>query len=115
MKVVSEPAELITLIDVKHQCRIEHEDEDALLTRYISSAYKAVERFTDKTLFVGEIPEGEDKDASLLLTEDINIACLMLIAHWYTNREAAAGNMVNVADMPFGVKFLLQPYRRMGV
>lgn len=108
-------ASKITLDDVKHQCRIEHDDEDSLLNLYINSAYRAVEKFTDKTLFFDDIPPDADEKRSILLSDDINVACLMLITHWYASREAVSGNIVNVAEMPFGVAFLLQPYRYMGV
>lgn len=108
-------AEKITLEQVKYQCRIDHDAEDPLLTLYVNSAYRAVEKFTDKALFFDEIPTDSDKDRSILLTDDINQACLMLIAHWYANRETVGANMVNIATMPYAVDFLLQPYRRMGV
>lgn len=108
-------ASKITLDDVKYQCRIDHDAEDTLLNLYINASYRAVEKFTDKTLFFDEIPSDVDKDRSILLDYDINQACLMLIAHWYANRETVMANMVNVAQMPFAVAFLLQPYRRMGV
>lgn len=90
----------ITLEQVKHQCRIDHDDEDELLESYMAAAYDYVERFTS-------VENIEPSPA-------INQACLMLVAHWYANREATANNMV-VAKTPFGVDFLLQPYRRMGV
>lgn len=108
-------ASKLTLDDVKYQCRIDHDVEDRLLTLYVNSAYRAVETFTDKMLFFDEIPPDVDESRSILLTDDINQACLMLIAHWYANREAVNGGMVNVAQMPYAVDFLLQPYRRMGV
>lgn len=108
-------ASKITLDDVKHQCRIEHTAEDSLLNLYISSAYQVVEKFTDKTLYFDDIPTDADQDRSILLTDDINQACLMLIAYWYANRETVNSGMVNVAQMPYAVDFLLQPYRYMGV
>lgn len=105
----------LTLEQVKHQCRIDHNDEDSLLMLYISSAYRAVETFTDKTLFFDVLPPDVDKDRSIVLSDDINQACLMLIAHWYANRETVASNMANMAQVPYAVDFLLQPYRYMGV
>ena len=38
----------------------------------------------------------------------------MLIAHWYENREAAVASTVRRAEvevMPYGVEYLLEPYR----
>lgn len=108
-------ANKLTLDDVKYQCRIDHDAEDTLLNLYINASYRAVEKFTDKRLFFDEIPSDVDKDRSILLDYDINQACLMLIAHWYAHRETVMANMVNVAQMPFAVAFLLSPYRFMGV
>ena len=108
-------ASKITLDDVKYKCRIDHDAEDTLLNLYINASYRAVEKFTDKTLVFDEIPTDSDKERCILLSDDINQACLMLIAHWYANRETVMANMVNVAQMPYAVDFLLQPYRYMGV
>lgn len=62
-----------------------------------------------------------DKKASITLTFDagygsagdvpkaIWIAALMLIAHWYDEREAAS---INLSEIPFGVRAMLEPYSR---
>ncbi|WP_432480596.1 head-tail connector protein [Moraxella sp. ZY200743] len=98
---------MITLEQVKHQCRIEHDDEDELLRSYISAAYDYVSNFTSR--------EFEDNGGDLEYTPSINQACLMLITHWYENREATKTNMVTITQVPFGVQYLLTPYRVMGV
>lgn len=43
----------------------------------------------------------------------ITTAILMLVAHWYANREAAAAG--DLATVPMAVDALLAPYRRVGV
>lgn len=103
----------ITLEQVKYQCRIEHNDEDELLNGYILSAYDYVQNHTGRNLYNDNIPD-DDKNG-IIITPSINHACLMLVAHWYANRETVANNMVNVAEMPFSVVHLLQPYRILGV
>lgn len=45
----------------------------------------------------GDVPKG------------IWIATLMLIAHWYDEREAAS---TNLSEVPFGVRAMLEPYSR---
>lgn len=40
--------------------------------------------------------------------EAIRLALMLLIGHWYSNREASASGM---DEMPFGVEALLRPYR----
>jgi len=44
----------------------------------------------------------------------IKQAILMIIGHWFTNRETVAIGQT-VADIPFGASALLAPYRRVGV
>lgn len=41
--------------------------------------------------------------------EDVQIALLLLIGHWYANREAGA--VANMQSIPFGVDVLLAPYQ----
>ena len=41
----------------------------------------------------------------------IKSAMLLLIAHWYENREAAQGSSMAVTSIPIGVDALLAPYR----
>lgn len=98
-------ASKITLEQVKYQCRIDHDDENELLNDYILSAYDYVENYTGRTLYVNDVPD--DVNDGVVISPSINQACLMIVAHWYANRE--------VIDMPFSVHHLLQPYRLMGV
>lgn len=44
----------------------------------------------------------------------IKQAILMIIGHWFTNRETVAIGQT-VADIPFGASALLAPFRRVGV
>ena len=45
----------------------------------------------------------------ILFTPGIWAAMLLLIAHWYANREAAAQNLT---EMPLGVEALLIRHRK---
>ena len=98
---------------VKYQCRIEHDDEDLLLDGYIQSSYDHVSAWLGRKLYEQDAPSNDK--TGLIINASVNQACLMLIAHWYANREAVADNMANLAVMPLGVQALLQPYRLMGV
>jgi hypothetical protein len=40
--------------------------------------------------------------------EDIKLAALLLIAHWYENRESVSAE--GLAPLPMGVDLLLTPY-----
>ena len=54
-----------------------------------------------------------DPDA-LLYCEDVEMAMLMLIAHWYTNRETVSTGSTTSA-LAFSTEALLQPYRIYGL
>lgn len=45
-----------------------------------------------------------------LVPQPIHTAILLLVAHWYQNREAASANAITA--LPLGVDALLAPYRR---
>lgn len=87
---------MITLDSVKRQIRLENDDEDVYLTFLIGVATEYV---------TGITTVANDVDAPFTY----DMACLLLIAHWYANREAVStGNLTNI---PFGVPILLQQLR----
>lgn len=107
---------MIDLALIKQHCRIEQDftDDDALLTLYAGAAARYVETWTRRNLYGSETDDGYDIDADrLLLTDDVAAAMLLLIAHWYANRETATPDTLTPA--PFAVEALLQPYRIYGV
>lgn len=102
---------------VKQHCRIELDfiEDDTLLNTYITAAARYVETWTRRNLYQAETDAGyaEDEDR-ILLTDDVKAAMLLLIGHWYANREAVATDKTP-ATVPFAVDSLLQPYRIYGV
>ena len=83
---------MITLDKVKEHIRLDVDDEDIYIATLINAA----------TLHVTGIT-GVENDAEAPATYDI--VCLLLIAHWYANREAVSiGNMVKI---PYGVDALI--------
>lgn len=104
---------MITLEQVKFQCRIEQDFhyEDGLLNGYIAAARNHVQMHIDRTIYPDAVPSN-DPDG-LVDNASIDQAMLLLVAHWYANREAVSDSAMT--EVPFGVRHLLQPYRRMGV
>ncbi|HCW48332.1 MAG TPA: hypothetical protein DGH25_13385 [Erwiniaceae bacterium] len=108
---------MLTVDQVKHHCNIEQDftEDDAWITGRIKAAVRYVEKYTRRTLY-------ESADDPLYLAdpdalpygEDIETAMLMLIAHWYANREAVATG-VSVVTLDYAVEAFLQPYRIYGV
>lgn len=102
---------MITLDDIKLHCRIDHDDEDSLLTQYHAAAREQVENYICRPLFDTVAPP--DVEDGIAMTRSIEQAMLLLIGHWYAHRESVAD--VSMSEVPHGVHALLQPYRVMGV
>jgi uncharacterized phage protein (predicted DNA packaging) len=99
-------AEPVTLEELRHQTRVDADDEDALLTSLISSARRAIENRTDRTI-VGETPTMAPEDMPV-----VRQAILMLAAHWYVNRDLGTNR---APDIPVSVEYLIGPVSRMAV
>ncbi|HAD39023.1 uncharacterized phage protein (possible DNA packaging) [Plesiomonas shigelloides] len=108
---------MLSLELVKQHCRIEPNfvDDDTLLNTYISAAVRFVEKKTDRKLYESESDDGfaQDEDA-LLLDADITAAMLLMIGHWYSNREAVSQNDAT-SVMPLAAEDILQFYRFYGL
>ncbi len=106
---------MLTTDQAKHHCNIEaefHEDDDWIDKR-IKAAARYVENRTHRKLYDDSTAADYLADPDhLLYGEDIETAMLLLIGHWYANREAVVIGLNN-ASMPldFAVEALLQPYR----
>lgn len=102
---------MVTLEQVKHQCRIDHNDEDTLLLGYVDAARDHVQRYLDRTIYDVAVPS-EDPDG-VLDNASIDQATLMLVGHWYAHRESVSETSMN--EVPMGVTSLLAPYRHIGI
>ena len=107
---------MIELMTVKNHCRIDDDDtsEDDLLTIYIGAAKRHVETFTRRTLYATNTDPGYESDEDrLLLDDDVRTAMLLLVGHWFANREAVSDK--SLSEIPLAVNALLQPYVIYGV
>lgn len=102
---------------VRSHCRIDDDftGDDNLLEIYTGAAARYVETWTRRKLYKTNDEPGFADDADrLLLNDDVRTAMLLLIGHWYANREAV--NIGNITSaVPFAVEALLQPYRIYGM
>lgn len=110
---------MLELDIIKQQVRLEPDsvEEDTLLDTYSTAARRMVENVTGRTLYAtaGEIPTDpittEPTDLSaLVLDDDITTAMLLLIGHWYANRESVVIGST-ATELPLAVESLLAPYR----
>ena len=98
---------------IKTHLRVDNDAEDYLITAYTAAAVDYVEKFCDGSLVESLSPPPEDKEPprEVLFTPGIWAAMLLLIGHWYANREAVnVGNITS--ELPLGVEALLFRHRR---
>ena len=100
---------MITINDIRKNCRIDDNSEDGLLMIYLAAAKEAVKQYTNRNWYESAIPEN-DPDG-MLYNDAVDRALLLITAHWYKNREAVSA--LNASWLPCGVAFLLQPYMMM--
>lgn len=108
---------IISIETVREHCRIDADDnsEDSLLGIYIGAAKRHIEKWTRRKIVETNADAGFDSDEdSLLLDDDIRLVVLLLVGHWYENREASVAG-VTVSTLPLAVESLLQPYRIYGL
>lgn len=95
---------------LRAQCRIDADDtaEDEMLLLYYGAARRKAENYINRKLYEGDVPD-TDPDG-LKIADDILLALMLLVGHWFENREpVSVGN--TVTTFPFGFESLLQPYR----
>lgn len=99
-----------TVPELRLQCRIDSDDstEDQMLSLYLKAAVKHSEIIVNSRLYENEVP-AEDPNG-LLVSDDIKLALMLLVSHWYENREPV--NIGNITTtLPFGIEAILKPYR----
>jgi len=99
-----------SLEEIRSQCRIDSDDdqEDKLLTIYAKAARSKAQHFVNRTLYDESVPDS-DPDGQAIV-DDIKLAMLLLVGHWYENREPV--NIGNISTtLPYGFEALLEPYR----
>lgn len=96
---------MIELSLVKQHLRVDHDDEDVLIQGYLDAALAHVEQHCDRELVAG-IPVLPDQ---MGLTKDVIQAALLLVGHWYSNREAVmiGSNGVSASEVPLAYERLL--------
>lgn len=92
---------MIDLQLVKTHLRADGNEEDSLITAYVDAAVEYVQQHCDRRIV--ESPEGPEQMA---LTKDVEQAILLLVGHWYANREAVAVGTI-ATEMPLAVERLL--------
>ncbi|WP_095497215.1 head-tail connector protein [Paraferrimonas haliotis] len=110
---------MINLETVKKQVHIEDDDteHDVLLGVYISAAKKHVADYLNRTVYWPEDIKPEESlrpEHWMDANEPCELAGLLVIAHWFANRESVVVGTIT-SEVPQGFKALLNPYRIINV
>lgn len=109
---------MLELDIIKQHVRLEpdFEDDDTLLDTYSNAAQRYVEHHSGRNLYADQSAIPTDVDGNitdedaLVLDDDITTAMLLLIGHWYANREAVVIG-ASPTDVPMAFAALISPYR----
>lgn len=93
---------MIDLARVKLHLKLDGDEEDSLVIGYFEAAKSHVAMHCDREL-VETAPTGPEQ---MGFTPDVEQAVLLLVGHWYANREAVVTG-VTPATVPLAVDRLL--------
>lgn len=106
----AEWTEILTLAEVKTHLRVGSDtSEDSLITTYITAAREYVEGYQNRIYLSAD----EEVTAETMTCVE-KAACLLLIGHWYENRQAVVLG-TPPSDVPFAVKALLDMRRNVPI
>jgi len=102
---------MIEILRVRQQCQIDDDDssEDVLLTSFLAAAKVMVADLLNRPVIWEETLPDEPEENSLLANPLIELACLMLVGHFFVNRESTTDE--SLKQVPMGVTMMLNPYR----
>lgn len=98
---------------IKTHLRVDHDDEDDLIKGYAAASVDFVEHYCDGTLVVQLTPpeENEEPPREVLFSSGIWQAMLLIIGHYYSNRESVVTGTI-ATELPLGVEALLYRHRK---
>ena len=97
---------MIDMERVKLHLKVDGEEEDALIAGYFEAAKSHVSMHCDREL-VDATPVEPDQ---MGLTPDVEQAILLLVGHWYANRESGVVGLV-ASELPLSTQALWRPHR----
>ena len=90
------------LKQIKVHLKVDHDDEDGIISAYASAAVGYIEDYCDVKIV--DFIDGDTSDPQSHLTPQMWTALLLLVGNWYANKEASGQQLT---DIPFGVDALL--------
>lgn len=105
---------MIDLALVKSHLKVDGDEEDTLVQGYTDAAISSFELWTNRKL----IAEGEQLPDpvgnALVITKAISQGALLLVGHWYANRETVAIGTI-ATELPMATNALWLPHRWVNV
>ena len=97
---------MLSLDEVKQHVIIDADDQehDDYLTLLIEGAISTFNQYTGRQLVANP-----NNATEVALTPDIKIGLLLLIGHWFNNREAVVIGGA-CSEVPMATQFIWQPY-----
>ncbi|KHM13216.1 MULTISPECIES: head-tail connector protein [Klebsiella] len=102
---------LLSMEEIKAQLRLDDDfsDEDTLLALLGKAAQSRAENYLNRRLYETASDRPEDDPDGLVMPDDIKLALLMLVSHFYENRSAVTE--VEKLELPMSFIWLVGPYR----
>ena len=96
---------LLTLTEIRLQLQLEPDEfSDDLLTMYGNAASQYLQTYCNRPILAADdaLPVDMDEDdTTMLLTDDLKIALLMLVGHYFLHRESTSDRTVKTVPMGF--------------
>jgi uncharacterized phage protein (predicted DNA packaging) len=99
---------LPTIDELKAHINLDHDEDNDLLKTYANAAKITIENYLNRKLYNASVPDSDSN--GIVVNDAIKVAVLMLVSHWYDNREAVTING-NVSALPLAYQMLINPYR----
>lgn len=100
---------IISLNLVKSHLVVNHDDDDELIIHYENAAVSAFNTTTNRTLIKQDEALPEAIGNVIQADDEIIQGLLLLIGHWYANRETVSSG--GVVKLPYAVDYLWMPHR----
>jgi len=100
-------SQFLTLDQVKLNLRIDHTEEDTLLTFLIDAAFDAFEQTTNRKLYAAGEAIPIEVLNGIYINDSIIQGAHMLIGHWYKNKESVGVGV----DVPMSTQWLWSRHR----
>ncbi|WP_430317526.1 head-tail connector protein [Pseudomonas nitroreducens] len=105
---------MIDLVVVKAHLRVRHSEDDIYIQDLITDAVDTFNARTNRTLVAadGQLPDPVGN--AIRMTGSIRRGALLLIAHWYSNRETAVIGTIT-SELPMATQYLWESHRWINV